>query len=89
MVAADSGRHRYQEKFDVELLYGGDVYLLIHFINLSLSLLRTEWFCHSGKISRWVIMSVRNYPHIPDERSIQRYHRLKGWMLNRLTTERI
>ena len=31
MVATDSGRHRYQVTFDVELLYGGDVYLLIHF----------------------------------------------------------
>ena len=31
MVATDSGRHRYQVKFDVEMLYGGDVYLLIHF----------------------------------------------------------
>ena len=33
-------------------------------------------------------MSDRNYPHIPDERSIHCYHCLRSWMLARTASPR-
>ena len=33
-------------------------------------------------------MSDRNYPHIPDERSIHCYHCLRAWMLARTASPR-